>query len=85
MVDGGACEGNRRRRRCQSKASVVPLFYFHVKDGREWPDEEGTDLPSSEDARAEALRHAGDMLKENVRGGPVAKEWRMRVKDQEDS
>lgn len=62
----------------------MPLFHFHVRDGRDWPDEDGTELASKDQARIEALRHAGDMLKDSAAGGPFAKEWQMRVTNDQD-
>jgi len=40
-------------------------YYFHSEDGRNYPDEEGTELPSLEAARIEAVRVLGDILKED--------------------
>ncbi|MGH6910293.1 MAG: DUF6894 family protein [Phenylobacterium sp.] len=40
-------------------------FYFHTEDGRSVSDDEGTDLATLADARVEAVRVLGDILREN--------------------
>jgi hypothetical protein len=40
-------------------------FYFHTEDGRTIADDEGLDLATLADARIEAVRVLGDMLREN--------------------
>jgi len=42
----------------------VPRFYFHTDDGQALRDEDGAELPSVGDARREAARVLGEMLKE---------------------
>lgn len=59
----------------------MPRFHFHVHDGRDWPDEEGVELASVAQARIEALRHAGDMLKDSAIEAQHARGWRMQVTD----
>ena len=59
----------------------VPRFFFHVHNGRDRPDREGTDLPDRTTMRAEAFQMAGEMLRE--RGRVLAgREWRMEVSDE---
>jgi len=36
-------------------ADRMPQYYFHVRDGKEMPDTEGTALADSDAARAEAI------------------------------
>lgn len=40
-------------------------YHFHVHDGKEHPDEEGTDLASLEEAQHHAIRTLGDLCREN--------------------
>lgn len=40
----------------------MPLYYFHVHDGADRPDRDGTDLPGSAAVRAEALMLAGRIV-----------------------
>ena len=41
----------------------MPRYYFHSEDGRRFPDEEGTELPSDDAARLEAVRVLGELLR----------------------
>ncbi|WP_336487793.1 DUF6894 family protein [Methylobacterium nigriterrae] len=45
----------------------MPRFHFNVYDGVRLPDAEGTDLPDWQAARLEAIRKAGEILKEETR------------------
>lgn len=48
----------------------MPLFYFDVRDGdRFFQDQEGTELPSLEAARAEALTTLGEIAKGQLPDG----------------
>ncbi|MBZ9674525.1 DUF6894 family protein [Mesorhizobium sp. ES1-1] len=40
----------------------MPLFHFHVDNGKLVPDPVGTQLPDIDTARSEAVRAAGEML-----------------------
>jgi hypothetical protein len=40
-------------------------FFFHTEDGRAIADDEGLDLATLDDARIEAVRVLGDILREN--------------------
>ena len=40
-------------------------YYFHSEDGRRFPDEEGTELPTLAEARIEAVRVLADILRED--------------------
>lgn len=54
-------------------------YFFHVHDGKDLCDEEGTELPTIEAARSEAARYAG-MLLQNPDGDLWSGEpWRMDV------
>jgi hypothetical protein len=62
----------------------VPRFFFHVSDGRDYPDLQGTVLASLSDVRVEAVRFAADLLKDNARRFWEGEEWSMRVADDQD-
>ena len=54
----------------------MPRYFFHV-DG-EPPDSDGLELPGIEAVRAEAIRAAGEMLRD-IDGEFDGAEWAMRV------
>ena len=39
----------------------MPRFYFHIRNGHERLDKEGTELPNLQAARREALHFVGEM------------------------
>jgi uncharacterized protein DUF6894 len=48
----------------------MPRFYVHIKEHTHLiRDEEGIDLPTAEDARAEALQAARELLTDAIRCG----------------
>ncbi len=59
----------------------MPRFFFHVHDGQDTIDHEGTELPSAQAAHDEAVATSGRMIAE--KGGKVGSgdEWRMWVTD----
>jgi hypothetical protein len=61
----------------------MPRYYFHVEDHHTTFDEEGVELRDIEAARREALKAAGDMLR-NGAGTSVwdGKHFRIWVTDQ---
>ena len=40
----------------------MPRYFFHVRDGQDLPDTEGSELPDLRAVRDEALRSSGEML-----------------------
>ena len=59
----------------------MPRFHFNIFDGTEKPDSEGIELADMAHARAEAVRAAGEMIREM--GDDIARgEWQMRVADE---
>ena len=60
----------------------MPRFYFHVRDSTEFIDRVGTECAGTEDARVQAVRAAGAMLKEF--GGQFwdDEDWRLWVTDE---
>ena len=60
----------------------MPRYFFHIVDGRNVRDEEGTELPSIYVAQAEAIRLSGEVLRDmGVRFWDVT-EWRLEVEDE---
>jgi hypothetical protein len=62
----------------------VPRFYFHVTDSRDYPDLQGTELPSIEAARTEAVRFSGRLLEKAADTFWDGQEWHMRITDEND-
>src|SRR5215218_3408684 len=60
----------------------MPRYFFHIIDGNEYPDTEGTVLANPDAARAEAIVVSGEMLKDL--GGEFwgNGEWQVRVEDE---
>ena len=59
----------------------MPRYLFHVHDERDIPDEDGADLPDLQAVQAEAIRAAGEMLRD-IDGAFTGEEWRMDVTDE---
>ena len=60
----------------------MPRYFFHVADGADLPDHEGTILADVATARAEAITTAGALLKDRGAMFWGAGEWRMTVVDE---
>jgi hypothetical protein len=59
----------------------MPRYFFHVIDGRDIIDHVGTVLPSLREARAEAIRTAGAILRDEGDQFWNGTEWQMNVTD----
>lgn len=59
----------------------MPLYFFHVMDGRANIDTEGTEIGSIGDVRAEAVRLAGAILAQEKTGLVHGRSWQMTVAD----
>lgn len=62
----------------------MSTYFFHIDDGSLMPDQDGTELPGIDDARAEAVSLAGALLKDLdgefwSHGG----QWTMHVTDEQ--
>jgi hypothetical protein len=56
------------------EASAMARFYFHIQEGADLiKDEEGTDLPSADHAREEALQAAREICSEAIKTGEELK------------
>lgn len=62
----------------------MPRFYFHSENGRSFPDADGTELPSLEAARHEAVVMLGEVISQDPSHFWATGEWRLIVKDDTD-
>jgi hypothetical protein len=59
----------------------MPRYYFHVIDGREMIDSEGTELADLRQARIEAIHLAGSILRDEGDKFWNGEQWHMDVTD----
>lgn len=59
----------------------MPRYYFHVQDGEDFRDLQGTLFDTMEEVKLEAVRFAGDLLSHNGAKFWNGEEWSMRVTD----
>jgi hypothetical protein len=59
----------------------MPRYFFHINDGKDCPDTEGTVLADAATAHAQAVETAGAMLKDKGKRLWDGAEWRMTVID----
>jgi hypothetical protein len=59
----------------------MPRYFFHVVDGHNITDNEGTEFPNLRHARAEAIRLAGAILRDEGDTFWDGTEWHMNVTD----
>jgi len=59
----------------------MPRYFFHVIDGREIIDREGLELSGLKEVRAEAIRTAGAILRDEGDKFWNGTEWHMNVTD----
>jgi hypothetical protein len=62
----------------------MPRFFFHVHDGQDFVDLQGTELPDLDAARREAVRFSSALLSEQSEQFWASGEWIMRVTDASD-
>ena len=62
----------------------MPRFFFHVRDGKDLPDTEGSELPDLNAVRTEALKASGEMLRDSKGGAEFwsGDDWTMNVTDE---
>ena len=60
----------------------MPRYFFNTRDGVEFVDKEGTDLPDWTAAQTEATRHLADMLQERPDELWRHPNWTVTVKDE---
>ena len=62
----------------------MPRHFFHIEDHPSSPDDEGTELPDRHAARCEALRFAGELMRDSVPEDVMHQEpLRVRVTDED--
>lgn len=62
----------------------MPRYFFHVTDGSDISDLEGTVLENDAAARTEAVRFSGELLSDNAEHFWSGEEWKMRVTNEKD-
>jgi hypothetical protein len=62
----------------------MPRYFFHVHDGENFTDLQGTVLDDDNAARIEAVRFSGDLLRSGAEKFWNGQEWLMRVTDETD-
>jgi hypothetical protein len=60
----------------------VPRYFFHVQDGKDIRDIEGTELAGIAEARDQAVTAAGEMIKHDGDTVWNGSKWRMHVTDE---
>ena len=60
----------------------MPRYFFHVHDGKDLPDHEGTELPDLASARKEAVALAAGLLGDRPDVFWDAADWRLDVEDE---
>ena len=59
----------------------MPRFYFHVHDGCDILDKDGTELRDVDEARVEAIRYAGVLISQQFCKLPAGEDWNLEVTD----
>jgi hypothetical protein len=59
----------------------MPRYFFHVIDGRDIIDNEGSELASLKEARVEAIHLAGSILRDEGDEFWNGEQWHMNVTD----
>lgn len=60
----------------------MPRYHFHIKDGVDLPDLEGTVLPGVKAAQEEAVRLAGATIADRAKTSQLGEDWAMEVSDE---
>jgi hypothetical protein len=60
----------------------VPRYHFNVHDGVSSLDHDGTELADQQTARLEAVRLAGEILKDEAHRVVLGEDWRIEVTDE---
>ena len=60
----------------------MPLYHFHIHDGRSILDKNGEELPNPSVARQEAIRYAGRVLDDEAHLLALGEDWYMEVTDE---
>lgn len=60
----------------------MPRFFFHVHDGANIPDKEGTELGDWRNAQHEAIKLAGRVIADDAKRLRLGEDWSMEVTDE---
>jgi len=60
----------------------MPRYFYHVQDGSNFVDEDGTELSGVEEARTQAVIAAGEALKDHAAKFWNSGDWFMNVVDE---
>lgn len=60
----------------------MPRYFFHVHDGVDLRDEDGTELSDIRAARVEAVRFAGEVIANDADRRSLGEDWRLEVTDE---
>lgn len=60
----------------------MPRFFFNVYDGVSSLDDTGSELADRQEARIEAVRLAGEILKDDAQRIALGEDWRIEVVDE---
>ena len=63
----------------------MPLYHFHVASGRRLTDGDGFELPNDKAAHLEAIRFAGEMLRDQPDVLWDTGQWRVEVCDEQNA
>jgi hypothetical protein len=59
----------------------MPRCFFHLKDGRDYPDDVGTELPDVQAAQTEAVKTSGELLRDLGHNFWDNGDWKLVVTD----
>ena len=62
--------------------SLMPRYFFHVRDGSSSPDDVGTELANWHEARIEAVRFAGEVIRDHAHRIALSQDWHIEVTDE---
>ena len=60
----------------------MPRFHFNVYNGVSFVDREGQELAGWDEARIEAIRQSGDIIKGEAKRIALGEDWRMEITDE---
>ena len=60
----------------------MPRYFFHVQDGRDFLDQEGSVLDDDDAARVEAVACSGELIRDRAKAFWTDGNWRMHVVDE---
>jgi hypothetical protein len=60
----------------------MPRYFFHLRDGQSYPDEDGVELPDDAEACQQAVVAAGEALRDNRGKFWNSGDWFMEVVDE---